>query len=40
MEGVTEYDNLRVTTAYHNGRKLQMNEEAYRAKLEQEKKFA
>ena len=40
MEGVTEYDNLRVTTAYHNGRKLQMNEEAYRAKLEQEKKSA
>ena len=40
MGGVTEYDNLRVTTAYHNGRKLQMNEEAYRAKLEQEKKSA
>ena len=38
LGGVTEYHNLRVTTAYHNGRKLQMNEEAYRAKLEQEGK--
>ena len=40
MGGVTEYHNLRVTNEYHNRRKLQMNEEAYRAKLEQEKKAA
>ena len=38
MGGKTEYENLKVTTAYHNGRKLQMSEEAYRAKLEEENK--
>ena len=40
MGGVTEPGNLRITNEYHNRRKLQMNEEAYRAKLEREKKAA
>lgn len=31
--GVTEYHNLKITTAYHNGQKLTMTGEAYRLKL-------
>ena len=33
--GVTEYHNLKITTAYHNGQKLTMTGEAYRLKLKE-----
>ena len=35
MGGVTEYHNLKITTAYHNGQKLTMTGEAYRLKLKE-----
>jgi hypothetical protein len=38
--GVTEYSNLKITTAYHNGQKLTMSGEAYMAKLNEDKKAA
>tara|TARA_B100001094_G_scaffold233705_1_gene228608 strand:- start:99 stop:1865 length:1767 start_codon:yes stop_codon:yes gene_type:complete len=38
--GVTEYSNLKITTAYHNGQKLTMTGEAYMAKLSEDKKAA
>ena len=38
--GVTEYSNLKITTAYHNGQKLTMTGEAYMAKLREDKKAA
>ena len=36
----TEYSNLKITTAYHNGQKLTMKGEAYMAKLADDKKAA
>ena len=35
MGGVTEYHNLKITTAYHNGKKLNRNGEQYKQYLEE-----